>query len=676
MQAAAAPAPVPEAKSGKKRRALAATGQLGFNLTQWFAGTVNVVVDGKGAITVIGKIAPPAEIELFKQRDWEKELIKLEVKAYYGIPVVGNLNLFANISLSALAKLGPAKIYNIEILGTYSTDPDIQKNIQISGSINISAYAGLRLRAEGGAGIEILSHDLKFGVGIQADVGVKAYADARPTIGYRDPGVFYISGTLEMVAQPMLGLGGDFFIAIETPWWSPLSDDRWTWPLFSKEWPLTDPIGLSATVKDYVLGSGVAPEIELKKPEFDPSKFMTNMVDKTLPDKSGGQGSGHGTFKEDGSVPKPTVPRRNLNRKSGCKTRKKRSATERRKVGSSGPKSCQRPELTKSLKSSLDALKSKAPYSKTELDKALAAIKGKIKGVSFATKAQGEKWLVIASGGGKKKAAGNIELAMKKDGAISEEAKKGIEALDQVTAGYASKGATKEEMTAAVKSVRRKFKFKSIEVEQKDGFWYFNYEINPKGNKKGPKAVSIKTDDESVTFKPGSWIKAKYVDGMWVAQITTISEKNVTIWFNDERKGKEIIERKAFVTRFKQGEITEYDYDKTNREKYVGSNVVRETLLAEYKVEGTHYRKVGGEDQIQFPKQKGARWYVVSECDASHEPTDAVTYWNRIGYKYGALSPQVRAWMINPKNYVFEPLSSNRSRGSRQGKTYRPPAKV
>src|SRR4029434_8321155 len=94
----------------------------------------------------------------------------------------------------------------------------------------------------------------------------------------------------------------------ETPWWSPLSGDRWTWPLFSKEWPLADPIGISAVVKDYELGSGKVPEIELKKPEFDPSKLMTNMVDRTLPDKSGGAGAGKGQFKEDGSVPKPTVP--------------------------------------------------------------------------------------------------------------------------------------------------------------------------------------------------------------------------------------------------------------------------------------------------------------------------------------------------------------------------------
>ena len=121
---------------------------------------------------------------------------------------------------------------------------------------------------------------------MNADVGVNAYAEARPTIGFREPAEFYISGTLEMIAQPMLGLNGDFFIELETPWWSPLSDDKWVWPLFSKEWPLSDPIGISASIKDYVLGSGKIPEVKMKIPEFDPSKFMTSMVDRTLPEKS------------------------------------------------------------------------------------------------------------------------------------------------------------------------------------------------------------------------------------------------------------------------------------------------------------------------------------------------------------------------------------------------------
>ena len=406
VQDAPPPAPVPPPKANRKERALAATGQLRFNLTQWFAGTVNVVVDGKGAVTVIGRIAPPAEIELFKQKDWDKELIKFEAKAYYGLPVIGNLNLFANISFHAIAKLGPAKIYQIEILGTYSTDPEIQKFIQISGSINISAYAGLRLRAEGGAGVEIASHDLKFGVGVNADLGVQAYADARPTIGYRDPGVFYISGTLEMVAQPMLGLGGDFFIQLETPWWSPLSDHKWIWPLFAKEWPLSDPIGISALVKEYELGSGKVPEVELKKPEFDPSKFMTSMVDRELPDKKGVQGPGQGTFKEDGTVTKPEVPPKKPAPKkaAGPAPKKKAPAAKAGKSGSPDPKAAKESQTGKIFQSaakSLEALKSGGPLTRGELNQQLAKIKAQVRGIDFDVQLKGPKWIVKPKAGGK-----------------------------------------------------------------------------------------------------------------------------------------------------------------------------------------------------------------------------------------------------------------------------------
>ena len=413
VQEAGPPAAVPQPKPGQKR-ALAAAGQLKFNLTQWFAGTVHVVVDGKGAVTVIGKIAPPAEIELFKQKDWKQNLISFEAKAYYGIPVVGNLNLFAKISLDAIAKLGPAKIYNIEILGTYSTDPEIQKNIQISGSINISAYGGLRLGAEGGAGVEILAHDLKFGIGLHADVGVQAYADARPTIGYRDPGVFYISGVLEMVAQPVLGLGGEFFIALEAPWWSPLSDERWSWPLFSKEWPMTDPIGISASVKNYVLGSGDVPEIELKKPTFDPSKFMTSMVDKTLPDKSAGAGAAKGTFKDDGAAPKPQVPpKKPAPAPAAAKSPGKGNALKTGKSGAGDPKAAKEKAKGKALQDAstqLQALKSSKPLTRSELDKELEKIRAHATGVSFDVKTKGDKWNVAAKTG---KSPKSVDIAAK-----------------------------------------------------------------------------------------------------------------------------------------------------------------------------------------------------------------------------------------------------------------------
>jgi hypothetical protein len=526
VQNAGPPAPVPVANPAKKQRALAATGQLVFHLTTWFAGTVFVVVDGKGAVTVIGKIAPPAEIILFQQKDWDKEIIKLEAKAYYGIPVVGNLNLFANISLHAIAKLGPAKIYNIEVLGTYSTDPEIQKFIQISGSINISAYGGLRLRAEGGAGVEIASHDLKFGIGLQADVGVKAYADARPTIGYRDPGVFYVSGTLDLIAQPMLGLGGDFFIALETPWWSPISDHRWTWPLFSKEWPMADPIGISAVVKDYVLGSGTVPEIELKKPEFAPSKFMTSMVDDKLPDKSGGKGAGQGTFKEDGSVPKPTVPPKKPEpKKADVKAGAKKGAPPKGgKSAAPDPKAAKDQDNNKIFQAAakpLAALKGKGPFTRAALNGELGKIKSQVKGIDFDVQAKGDKWLVTPKAGGK--SAKGVELAAKdpgKDGAKDErtdaQKKQDLDAaLKEATALVEDDEKDGADIQKALPAIKTRYKLTTIElVEVPQGEEELSdsvkVTINPAGST--PKKSHLrKHKSQYVTRKGGKYLlKSSY----------------------------------------------------------------------------------------------------------------------------------------------------------------------
>ena len=188
------------------------------------------------------------------------------------MPVVGNVFVFANVGLEALAKFGPATLYNMGIDGTYSTDPACCRASAITGTLNISAFAGLRLRAEGGAGIEVLDHDIKVGVGRQrALAGIRGYVEATPTIGYRevaDPaagkkGEFFITGHMELAAQPFLGLGGDLFVELDSPWWSPAPDKRWTWPLGQLEYPLPGEFGIGADV-DHVLGSDKVPEIEFR----------------------------------------------------------------------------------------------------------------------------------------------------------------------------------------------------------------------------------------------------------------------------------------------------------------------------------------------------------------------------------------------------------------------------
>ena len=294
-QATAASAPTnakPKAKGKDKvNYAIFGEGDLTFAFTDWLNGTAHAIVDPEGFVTIIGKITPQKEFELFAQKDYDKELFKVEARAAYGIPVVGNIFIFANIGLGAFAKLGPGKFYNIQVDGTYSTDPKELQNFSIRGTFNVSAAAGLKLRGEAGVGLEILAHDIKAGAGINAIAGIKAYSEATPIIGYREKakpgedkkGEFFIRGELEIAAQPFLGLSGDLFVAVESPWWSPLPSKKWTWPLGGKEWPIGGSFGMLASV-DYVFGSKEYPKIDFKPVDFSADKFMTDLYsDKAQP---------------------------------------------------------------------------------------------------------------------------------------------------------------------------------------------------------------------------------------------------------------------------------------------------------------------------------------------------------------------------------------------------------
>ncbi|CAM4413524.1 polymorphic toxin-type HINT domain-containing protein [Zobellia nedashkovskayae] len=61
-------------------------------------------------------------------------------------------------------------------------------------------------------------------------------------------------------------------------------------------------------------------------------------------------------------------------------------------------------------------------------------------------------------------------------------------------------------------------------------------------------------------------------------------------------------------------------------------------------------------------------WRDVKYADMGHI-TDAVTWWNKTGRKYGAKSKEVREWMLDSDNYVLEYFRTNRSKGSILGKT-------
>jgi len=582
---AALPAEVPAAE-GKGPRGMAGMGTLTFNMTEWFAGSVNVIVDGKGFVTVVGKIAPPKEIILFQQKDYSKELFKLEARAAYGIPVLGNVFVFANMALIAMAKVGPAKIHKIEVAGTYSNNPDVAKEITLSGSLNMSAYAGLRLRAEGGAGLELAGHDLKVGVGVNADAGVKGYVDARPTIGYRDPGEFFFKGHMEIAAQPFLGLSGDLFVELDSPWWSPLPDKKWTWPIGALEYPLPGEFGIGADM-EYVLGSGKVPEVSFSEAKFDGTKFMTDLVDDHVPPKSGaGDKEKQGKFVDGGAA--QAAPAAGAPPPAGA-AGKPGAATAGGAGGAGGGKGKGKDKDKGKDKADPDGVKNFAaamkkvkeleghkPMTRTELIATLDSIKKQfnVKGISFT--AQGtDLWIVTGTMAGMPnkqsvKVKANMKPGDEKDeGGQNKETDKqlaeGIKALiakdKQVAAG--DKQLTKpeaEKVAADVEKSHNKI-FQSISVVDKKDHWNYLYIQRAKKTAEVP-GSGIDTTKIPPEFKVGAYFK-------FAGEIYRISEIKLdqdrvhmvdVKYLISNKKKKKIEGEKVFLISIAlaKGSITEY----------------------------------------------------------------------------------------------------------------------
>ncbi|MFD7027014.1 hypothetical protein ACFWAR_03125 [Streptomyces sp. NPDC059917] len=312
--AAPSSAPAPAAVAAPGPRVVAGWGTLQVRLADWLSGEALVIVDHLGDVTVVGKIAPRMDKPLFAERRYQKQLARFEVRAAYGVPLVGNVFLFANIGLEALAVLGPATLDHIELTGTWSTKPEVLRDFGLTATLNVSASAGLRLTAEGGAGATLVGHDIKAGLALSALAGIRGYVEATPRIGYRevaDPkagkhGEFFLAGHMELAAQPFLGLGGELFVELDSPWWSPVPDHRWDWPLFQREYPLPGEFGIGADV-EHVVGSGKVPEVTFGEVDFAPEKFLSDLVGDRLPAKTATDEPKRGSWSDPGGAAPPVA---------------------------------------------------------------------------------------------------------------------------------------------------------------------------------------------------------------------------------------------------------------------------------------------------------------------------------------------------------------------------------
>lgn len=182
----------------------------------------------------------------------------------------------------------------------------------------------------------------------------------------------------------------------------------------------------------------------------------------------------------------------------------------------------------------------------------------------------------------------------------------------------------------------------------------------------------------TLAVKVGDRVTIPYKGTERMGRILATSTERVQ-YSVDAVAGQLQIPSDEFQEKWRAGIIREY-VEEGLREKYLGDTpgkadkTGRDLIAEKYKPE----KKFEIRDGAPHIEWRPGSWHPLSDCDMSHEPLDAVDYWNDIGRHTGPPAPRsgaVRAWMLDNRNYILEPSAENRSRGARAKSRYLPPTR-
>lgn len=301
----------PPAEGEPGELAIHGEGDLTVQIAPWLTGTGHAVLHPDGNVDLEGALTFPDEVELFKERKFEKTLFQLDQEfPLWGItiPVVGSIGLIAEIhaKLGARTKFGPGVLRDILVEGTYSTrsgkapeaggdaasgtgvpEEAPEPSFAVSGEFFVPAGAELVIIVGGGVGLAVLVAKLTGGIDLVGTAGAYATLSVRPRFQYED-GKYSFKGLAEIQAAAVATLGVDAYAAAEVGigW---LSKEVWrkNWNLAAFVWDPGISLGMRAAI-DYTLGEPFEPNLEFEPVEIDPKSLVKSAMPESgqpTPDK-------------------------------------------------------------------------------------------------------------------------------------------------------------------------------------------------------------------------------------------------------------------------------------------------------------------------------------------------------------------------------------------------------
>jgi Domain of unknown function (DUF4157) len=255
-------------------------GTINFALNDWLNGSVSVIVDPDGYITSHGILRPKREFMFLTDKERysaAKQIGKPLTGSVTILPVAGFFDLGGHVDgkLFAEGRVGPGRVYDLEVEGTFSTRPGSVFQARASGRINVSAWGRLSAVISGGLHFSVAGDVVRLGsvdVEGKGAVTARVYVELQPIFEriddptQPDTANYRISATLTAAGAADLALSGSIIIRVVGKQVGSVNLGRYQWNLGS--------LGMSAGIS-HVLGSHAPIELALKSADFDDAKFSS-----------------------------------------------------------------------------------------------------------------------------------------------------------------------------------------------------------------------------------------------------------------------------------------------------------------------------------------------------------------------------------------------------------------
>ncbi|WLB91323.1 eCIS core domain-containing protein [Bradyrhizobium japonicum] len=252
-------------------------GKVTLQLGRYLQGTAGLKFKPDGEMEIIGRIALPPTVDLFKQEKVEKTLFSTPP---IDIPILGlaagghRVGIFATIGgdLKFIATLGGGQLVDTALTVTYNPSRPDEATVDGKSSFVVPAMAGLRLGVHGAVGVGAAVISVEGGVDVGATLGIAAEARADVDVNWTPQRGLALEARASFEARPQFTFDVTLFVkaiadVVITEF--TLYERRWTPASFTAGPSLG--VGISMPVGwSEAGGINFDPNrVEIKKPDID-----------------------------------------------------------------------------------------------------------------------------------------------------------------------------------------------------------------------------------------------------------------------------------------------------------------------------------------------------------------------------------------------------------------------